>query len=71
MAVYTGLIGQVDPSDDEIAQVMGHEIGHALANHTAEKISVAMGSSLGVAVVGVASDNTGAAMTGAAAAAPV
>jgi predicted Zn-dependent protease len=69
MAIYTGLIGKIDPTDDEIAQVMGHEIGHALANHTAEKMSVAMASSLGVMAVGVAADNSGAAMAGAAAAA--
>ena len=69
MAIYTGLIRQIDPTDDELAQVMGHEIGHALANHTAEKMSVAMATSIGVATVGVASENKGAAMTGAAAAA--
>jgi predicted Zn-dependent protease len=69
MAIYTGLIGKIDPTDDEIAQVMGHEIGHALANHTAEKMSVAMASSLGVMAVGAAADNSGAAMAGAAAAA--
>ena len=32
MAVYTGLLNKVQPTDDELAQVMGHEISHALAN---------------------------------------
>jgi len=56
MAIYTGLIDKVKPTDDELAQVMGHEISHALANHTAEKMSVAMASSLGVMAIGMASD---------------
>jgi len=68
MAVYTGLIQQIKPTDDELAQVMGHEISHALANHTAEKMSVAMASSLGVLAVGAATDNK-TVTTGAAAAA--
>ena len=68
MALYTGLVTQLKPSDDELAQVMGHEIAHALANHTAEKMSMAMASSIGVAAVGIATDS-GAALAGAAAAA--
>jgi len=69
MAIYTGLIEQIEPSDDELAQVMGHEISHALAKHSAEKMSMQIATSLGVAVVGIASDNTGVALTGAALAA--
>lgn len=69
MAVYTGLLDQIKPTDDELAQVMGHEIGHALANHAAEKMSVQMASSLGVLAVGVATDSKGIALTGAALAA--
>lgn len=69
MAVYTGLVTQLKATDDELAQVLGHEIGHALANHSAEKMSVAMASSVGVIAVGIASDRKGLAMTGAALAA--
>ena len=57
MAIYTGLIQKVDPTDDELAQVMGHEISHALANHTAERMSMAMMSELGVLAVGVATNS--------------
>lgn len=65
MAIYTGLIEKVEPTDDELAQVMGHEIAHALANHTAEKMSVQMASMLGVAAIGIAADNHVAALGGA------
>jgi predicted Zn-dependent protease len=69
MAIYTGLIMKIDPTDDELAQVMGHEIGHALANHTAEKMSVSMASQLGVIAAGIASDKPGQTMAMAAVAA--
>jgi len=69
MAVYTGLLDQVKPTDDELAQVMAHEISHALAKHTAEKMSMQIATSVGVAAVGIASDNKGVALTGAALAA--
>ena len=39
MAVYTGLPEKIKPGDDELAQVMAHEISHALLSHQAEKIS--------------------------------
>ncbi len=72
MAIYTGLLDKVDPTDDELAQVLAHEISHALANHTAERMSVAMASQLGVIGIGIATRDQGyggAALTGSALAA--
>ena len=66
MAIYTGLLEKIKPTDDELAQVMAHEISHALAKHTAEKMSMQIATSVGVAAVGIASDNTGVALSGAA-----
>jgi predicted Zn-dependent protease len=69
MAIYTGLLQKVDPTDAELAQVMGHEIAHALANHTAERMSVAMAGQAGVLAAGILSDNPGQAMAATAVAA--
>jgi len=54
MAIYTGLLEQLKATDDEIAQVMGHEIAHALANHTQERMSIAMTSQVGLEVAAIA-----------------
>lgn len=72
MAIYTGLINKVKPTDDELAQVLAHEISHALANHTAERMSVVMASQIGLLGIGIASrnhDNRGAILAGSTAAA--
>jgi Zn-dependent protease with chaperone function len=53
MAIYTGIIYQLDATDDEIANVMGHEIGHALAGHGAEKMSMQMASNTAVAILSI------------------
>lgn len=54
MAVYSGLLKKVEPTDDELAQVIAHEISHAIANHTAEKMSMAMAYQVGITGVTMA-----------------
>ena len=52
MAMYTGLIQKLNASDEEIAAVMGHEIAHALREHSREQISRQMGTQAAVGIVG-------------------
>src|SRR2546428_839155 len=54
MAIYSGMWEKLKATDDEVAQVMGHEIGHALANHTQERMSIAYSTSVGTQLAAIA-----------------
>ena len=54
---YSGLIRRLNLSDDEIAVVMGHEVAHALREHSREQVSQAIAAQtaigIGAALLGI------------------
>jgi len=54
IAVYTGLLNQIKPTDAELAAVLGHEISHALREHARERVSQQMVTNLGLSVLSIA-----------------
>jgi len=57
VGLYTGLMDLAE-TPDQLAAVMGHELAHVIAKHSAERLSNAQLTALGVTAAGVAlSDN--------------
>ncbi len=52
VGVNTGLF-KVAKNDDQLATVLGHEVGHAIARHGAERMSQGIATQLGEAAVGI------------------
>lgn len=51
IAVFSGFLDQIKPTDDELAMVMGHEIAHALQEHARERAAKAEITNLGANVI--------------------
>lgn len=51
MAIYAGLINTIKPTDDELAAVIGHEMAHALREHSREQVSQQMAAGIGLSVL--------------------
>ena len=57
MAIYSGIVYKLGLTDDELANVFGHEVSHAIANHTAERMSMALVTELGLLAVAANNDD--------------
>jgi predicted Zn-dependent protease len=52
IGVYTGLL-KVATTQDQLAAVLGHEVSHVLAHHSAERYSEQIAADLGTSVVSI------------------
>lgn len=50
IGVHTGLLDLVD-NQDQLATVIGHEVGHVMARHSNERLSQQTGTNLGISLI--------------------
>ncbi len=50
IGVHTGLVDLVD-NQDQLATVIGHEVGHVLAKHSNERMSQELGTQMGISLI--------------------
>ena len=57
MGLHSGIVYKLGLTDDELANVFGHEVSHAIANHTAERMSTALVTQVGLLAVAANNDD--------------
>lgn len=53
MAIFSGLIKKLKPTDDELAAIIGHEVSHALREHVREQVSAQQGMGAASILAGI------------------